>query len=641
MCAICGFVTKSPTSQVVLDRMTDSMKHRGPDDRGIQLFQTGKISYTSGNVGLGHRRLSIIDLSPAGHQPKCDFEQRYWITYNGEIYNYKEIRQKLKSKGRIFYSDSDTEVILQAYMEWNEDCFNKFEGMYSLAIYDTHSESLILARDRLGVKPLYYHVSNGNFLFASELKAFHENPLFQKEVDVSGLSIYLQYGYVPTPQTIFKDTFKLDPGSILVLNKDGTIRRSTYWNLMSQATSAVKLGSSEEEMVDGLESVLRKAFRYRMVSDVPVGVFLSGGIDSALVTALLQKESSTKLRTFTVGFEDSEFDESAQARETARYLGTQHTEILCSKENTEGILDDFSFLYDEPFADTSTIPTHLVSRLTRQYVKVALSGDGGDELFGGYTRFSAAERLGKLSRFPFAKKSISLLINLVPTRMLGSVMKNKFSNIHEKAIKLRNAFSSTGSELSELYDPMISVWQKKELATLMAKQGKPSSMPHGDIFSSIKQMSVSEMLMVYDMITYLPDDILAKVDRASMGAGLESREPFLSPSVIEYSFRLPARMKLRGNQGKYILRKILEKHLPQSYFNGPKQGFGMQFSGWFRERILTLSTDYLSEENIQKTGYFNFQEVKKCLNSYLSDPMMPPGKIWSLLVFQMWHRRWM
>lgn len=635
MCGIAGFWKNTGLKKEIIIYMTNALSHRGPDDEGYYIDEKSGIA-------LGHRRLSVLDLSPKGNQP-MKFDNLI-IVYNGEVYNFKEIKKELEKYGYSFDSDSDTEVILKAFHRWGFDCVNKFRGMWAFAIWDKKNKKLILCRDRIGVKPLFWYYKNGLFMFSSELKSFHKHPDFNKELNLMALSLYLQYGYITSPYCIFKYTYKLEPGHFLIINKNGEIKKEQYWDVKKYFLQGIKekhkwFKKSENEIAEELEEILTESFKLRMVSDVPVGIFLSGGIDSSLVTALLQKEYTTPLKTFTIGFYEKEYNEAHWAKKVAEYLGTEHTELYCTPKEAFEIIPKLPDIYDEPFGDSSGIPTRLVSELAKTKVKVSLSADGGDEQFCGYPRYWViGNKIRKLSKLPI-KGLTSKVLNLLNPQLafiLYTKLKfilPKWTNFRDKYIKLRNVLMY--SDIKTQYDISNKYFLYEDLKQLGLKNR----------FSQLSKLEIEDLnnldLMMYmDLNTYLPDDLLVKVDRATMSISLEGRDPFLDHKILEYSSRLPIQFKYRNGKGKYILRKILYKYVPKKLIKRPKQGFGVPIYEWFKSELRELYCSYLNKERIKREGIFNSGVVDKLLKDYLEDKGINPHKLWFLFIFELWNERW-
>ncbi len=617
--------------------MRDSMTYGGPDDAGTYLDpDTG--------VALGHRRLSILDLSPLGHQPMCDDTGNVWITYNGEVYNFHEIRADLEKAGYRFRSNSDTEVMIKAYDAWGLDAVKRFRGMFAFALWDRRTRQLILCRDRAGVKPLYWYQRDGIFLFSSELKAMHQHPSFTKEIDRQALSSLLALGYVTAPNSIFCNVHRLEPGTILVVNERQERKVVRYWDVREAYLNGAELEKSgywekrsEEEVADELESVLREAFRFRMVSDVPVGVFLSAGIDSSTLCALLTQEGF-HLKTFTIGFNEREFSEAEPAREIARHLGTDHTELFCTPDEARGIIPKLPEMYDEPFGDDSAIPTHLVSQLARRHVTVSLSADAGDELFCGYNKYpTLMKRIRRQRAYPGLPVLGGMLKMIHPDvayslyRFMRPVLP-EYGDFKNKFVSLRQRLTArTPDELDFLTRVR---YQKDELA----RHGLPEPYP---MLGNTAGLDDINAMTYRDFMTYLPDDILVKVDRASMAVALESREPFIDHKVVEFAASLPARLKYRDGVSKYLLRKVLYRYVPERLLDRPKQGFGVPIEQWFRAELRELLVEYLSPSRLKREGFFNAEIVQRLLRDYLDDRRVGIDRLWFLLMFEMWYERWM
>lgn len=641
MCGITG-VRHFGTGRVdedALERMTRALRHRGPDDHGVFVD-------VKNGVALGNQRLAVLDLSPQGHMPMANRKKTLWVTYNGEIYNFREIRRELETRGRTFLSSSDTEVLLEAYEEWGMKAVEKFRGMFAFALWDAQKEELILVRDRAGVKPLYWYRKDDLLLFASEIKAFHEHPLFRKELNPEALSLFLQLGYIPAPHTIFQNAYKLKPGHYARFTKEGNGRQEPYWDIAEIAARPEILGS-EEEVETELETLLLESFQYRMVSDVPVGVFLSGGVDSSTVAALLQSRSKTPLKTFTIGFREKGYDEAPFAKRVAEFLGTDHHELYCTKEMAFSVIPKLADMYDEPFGDSSAIPTYLVSKFAREQVKVVLSGDGGDELFGGYTKYIGAEwyyrkanRLPKLllRLLPWASEILSpeameLLYQMLPLRF------RTHTSVRGKLYKLKDLLRLHHTDLPSIFRTSAAYWTEAQLAKLFHENSSPQEDLYG--FEGMKHLDPFSQMQVADFKVYLADDILTKVDRATMAVGLEAREPFLDYKLVEYAAHLPSSFKFRKGRGKYILKKILAKYLPEKLIERPKQGFGIPISSWLRQDLAPFLHAYLVPEKLRTHGLFDERHVQTMVKGFYAGRRENASRLWFLLMFQMWHERWM
>ncbi len=625
MCRIVGFKDYNSINydlEKTLTLMRDTLIHGGPDDAGNFIYK---------NVALAHRRLSILDLSPLGHQPYI-FENLI-LTYNGEVYNFFEIKKELEGLGYSFSSHSDTEVIIKAYHKWGKSCVDKFRGMFAFAIYDTNSDKLTLCRDRMGVKPLYYYFKDGLFMFASELKAFLKHPKFEKKLNLKALSLYLQHGYIKAPFAIFENCQKLEPAYFLEIDKNQQIKIEKYWDILDYYENPIK-NFNEQEAINELENILTESFKLRMVSDVPVGVFLSGGIDSTIVTTLLQKDSTTPLKTFTIGFNEKNVkNEAPMAKESAKFLKTDHTELYCTAKEALEIIPQIPHLLDEPMADSSIIPTTLVSHLAKSKVSVALSADGGDELFCGYPRFwMTKNRVDKFSNLPFKHligKSVINSSDLIYQIYSKLSFLPQYPNLKDKIVKFGDMMNSSDDlELYKISEQCFTPTNLKELNLDYFNQYDYLELP--------KNLDFISTLMYLDTKSYMVDDILTKVDRATMSVALEGREPFMDNKIVEFIARFPIEFKYKNGVTKYPLRKILEKYIPNEYIDRPKMGFVAPIFDWFKSDLKYLYSEYLSEEKIKKVGVLNHHEVSKLLNDYLEDKGVNHNKLWYLFVFMMW-----
>ena len=640
MCGITGIWDfKNKISPELIEKMTNVLSHRGPDDAGIFID-------SKNNVGFGHRRLSIIDLSPAGHQPMANAEETIWVTFNGEIYNFKEIRAELEIKGYKFKSNSDTEVILKSYEEWGIDAIKKYRGMFAFAIWDKVKEKLFLVRDRAGVKPLYYYSKDNLFLFGSELKSFHQHPKFKKEINFDALALFLQFGYISAPHTIFNNAYKLNPGHYLEINKNGQLKETKYWDIIDYYL-AEPINKSEDDIEKELEKILIESFEYRMVSDVPVGVFLSGGIDSSIVAAILQSKAKIPIKTFTIGFHEKGYNEAPHAKKIAEYLKTDHNELYCTPKDAFEIIPKLVDIYDEPFGDSSGIPTYLVSKFARQKVKVALSADAGDELFCGYSRYGLLngyyETMKKTPLFLFS--FVSAIMSLFSPEVIiiiyniFSFVLPKYTNIKDKIYKFQNVLKYKNKDLSGIVNNSYSYWLENQVKKLLKRPYQ--SINNFFEFGRVKFLPAMSQMQAVDFKTYLCGDILTKVDRATMAASLEAREPLIDHKIAEYISRIPVDLKYRNGESKYILRKILYRYVPKELLDRPKQGFGIPVDSWLKKDLRSLLEKYLSEQNIREQGIFDEKYLKESLGEYLSGKSDSAHKFWFLLMFQMWYERWM
>ncbi|HIP13069.1 MAG TPA: asparagine synthase (glutamine-hydrolyzing) [Arcobacter sp.] len=631
MCGIVGFIDFNKDSDIdILHEMTDVIHHRGPDDSGYSFYKN-----ETAFIGLGHRRLSVLDLSKHGHQPMI-FDSLE-IIYNGEIYNFQEIKKELLEYNYIFNSDSDTEVILKAYHKWGIKAVDKFNGMFAISIYDKEKEKVTLIRDRSGVKPLYYYTKNNIILFGSELKSFHKNKSFHKCINKDSLALYLQYGYIPEPHTIFDDTYKLKSGYYLEIDlSTQNIKEYKYWDVLD-FYNMPKLDISDDEAISKVEELLKSSFSYRMVSDVPVGVFLSGGYDSSIVTAILQSQQKEKLNTFTIGFHEKGFDEAPYAKEVANYLGTNHTEYYCTAKDAIKIIPKLAEIYDEPFGDSSAIPTILVSQLAKKDVTVSLSADGGDEIFAGYSKYTTTLNYhNKLSSMNHYFKSI---------------LKYGMNNVNPKYIPIFNKsynYATRYDKIKKILDSKNSIESMEITSQYFTKSETCNILKNTFIkldtnfqLELLKTNDEINKMLAIDYKTYMVDDILTKVDRATMSVGLEGREPLLDYRIIEFVSQLPSSLKYRNGDKKWLLKQITHKYLPKKMMDRPKKGFSVPIEEWFRDELKEYFLVYLNKERLDKEDLFNSDEVIKLRDSYLMGNKENIQKLWFLLMFEMWYEKWM
>jgi asparagine synthase (glutamine-hydrolysing) len=614
--------------------MRDTLTHRGPDGAGTW------VDATSG-IALGHRRLSIVDLSAAGHQPMHSASGRYVVAFNGEIYNFRSLRADLPA-GLAFHGHSDTEILLAAIETWGfAESLGRFNGMFALALWDRRERALYLARDRFGEKPLYYgRDANGALLFGSELKALRAHPGFCASVDRNSLASLLRTTYIPTPSTIFQNIRKLPPATFLRVASAGDADADPvpYWSMqqVADAGHGRPFVGTESEAVEQLDRHLRKAIELRMVADVPLGAFLSGGIDSSLVVAIMQQESARPVQTFTIGFGEAQFNEADYAKAVARHLGTEHVEHYATAHEALEVVPKLATLYDEPFADPSQIPTYLVSRLARQSVTVALSGDAGDELFCGYSRYSDARRLWhSMSRLPSRLRHFASLAMIhtpdgVADRALRGMSRGRLSSA-----RLRAASELFGArDFDDLYTRMMSTWQDPTTVVLGAY---PEQNPVLSELVRAKRLPMLERMMLADTLTYLPDDILTKVDRASMGVSLEARVPLLDPEVAEFAWSLPTATKFDGVQGKAIVRRVLERYVPNELFDRPKMGFGVPLDAWLRGPLREWADALLDESLLRRDGYFSVPPIRQRWLEHRNGTRNWQRYLWPILIFQAWN----
>ena len=633
MCGISGFIDCNKKSSLeILKSITDILHHRGPDDSGYQFLESDNCQ-----VGLGHRRLSIIDLTDSGKQP-MQFNH-LWITYNGEVYNFKEIKEELIVLKHSFIGHSDTEVILHAFDEWGILCVEKFIGMFAFVIYDIKKGEIFCIRDRAGIKPFFYYWHEGLFLFASELKSFHKHPHFKKEININAVAAFMQYGNVPSPHCIFNNCYKLKPGHYLKFNIPNlSFDIFKYWDVYD-AYSKPKLNISFQEAKIETEKILQSAFDYRMVADVPIGVFLSGGYDSACLTALLQKDRTQKLKTFTIAVPDIGLNEAPFAKEVAKHLGTEHTEYECTQKEALALINDLPYYYDEPFADSSAIPTTLVCKMARKQVTVALSADAGDEVFAGYNRYDYMMKYGqKLNNIPsFIRKGSSLAMNLISANKIP-ILNNKYNfyNRYEKLKSLLNDPSHKNMMLS-----LSRQYDENQLKKILKANFETLHTAYLSDDLKEEHKTALSYMMAIDYQTYLVDDILQKVDRASMTVSLEGREPFLDHRIIEWAAQLPDNFKYFKGNKKYILKEIVHQYIPKELLDRPKMGFAIPIENWLVNDLKNQVLYYLSDEKILKQEIFDLKFVKKIKNDFFSGKKEFGVKIWYLLMFQMWFDKWM
>ncbi|MEM9919742.1 MAG: asparagine synthase (glutamine-hydrolyzing) [Bacteroidota bacterium] len=635
MCGIVGFSDfNKRSSEEMLAKMTEVLHHRGPDDSGSYFTDVPLAQ-----LGFGHRRLSIIDLSRLGHQPMVSEDGNHRIVYNGEVYNFKEIRVELEKRGHRFRSNSDTEVILKSYIEWGTAGFDRFIGMFALCIYDQSKEKLILLRDRAGVKPLYYSWEDGLFLFSSELKCFHQHNGWKKEIDTNGVSLFLKHGWIPAPHTIFKKTYKLKPGHFLELNlRTKDLKEHKYWDVFDYYNKP-RLDLSLDEALSHTHELLKSASEYRMVSDTPVGVFLSGGYDSSTVAALLQSDRTERLKTFAIGFDEKEFDEAPYAKQVANHLGTDHTELYCSQEEALQLFDRLPLYYDEPFGDSSAIPTMLVSQLASQHVKVALSADGGDEVFAGYTRyFSDASVFEKIHKIPKPIRQLyghtlsGKLAPLLASNTYKEILYQKFDAV----IGLENVKTSYRYRVEPIH------FSDRELNRLiLGQKGKAYGHTfYDDMHLLSTDLDKIRFMTALEYKTTMVDDILVKVDRATMSYSLESREPLLDHRLIEFSSRLPRHILCHRDIPKYLIREICHRYIPREIMERPKRGFAIPTRQWLNDRLKKHVDHYFSDSFIRQQGIFHVDETNKMLRDFYDGTDNNPERLWIFLMFQIWFDKW-
>ena len=647
MCGLTGFLDKSRAftaekSEALLRSMSQTMHLRGPDD-------SGEWADPAAGVALGFRRLAIVDLSPAGHQPMTSHSGRYVIAFNGEVYNFNQLRTELKNANLVleFRGGSDTEVMLACIESWGvEAAVKKFLGMFAIALWDRKDRVLSLVRDRLGVKPLYYGILGNSLVFGSELKPFRKHPDFKGEVDRDALTLFLRHSYIPAPYSIYKNILKLPPGTILTIPCESTLLSEPipYWSVKAAAEygSANLYKGDDTEATDDLDRLLRDAVGLRMIADVPLGVFLSGGIDSTVVTAQMQAQSAKQVKTFTIGFEEEGYNEAHQAKEIARILGTQHTELYVSQKDAMGVIPQLPDIYDEPFSDSSQIPTYLVSKLARQSVTVSLSGDGGDELFGGYTRYFQGKAIwNRLKHIPSPLKGgvANAMSALSPQawnaiyRVFSPAMPARLRQSHpgEKIVKLAEIVPSQSSD--EMYRKLVSHW-KNPASIVKNGTEPPTVLTDRNQWAQLDDFT--QRMMYLDTVTYLPGDILTKVDRASMGVSLEAREPLLDHRIVEFAWSLPMSMKIREGQGKWLLRQVLYRYVPKEQMERPKMGFGIPLAEWLRGDLREWAESLLDAKKLEREGFFHPEPIRAKWNEHISGKINWHYYLWDILMFQSW-----
>ena len=634
MCGFTGFLSDNAGSFGLdtLERMAGAIAHRGPDDQGLWLD-------AEAGIALGHRRLAIVDLSKAGHQPMQSESGRYVFVFNGEIYNHATMRAEIEARGSApqWRGHSDTETLLAGFEVWGVvETLRRAIGMFAFALFDRKLRTLTLGRDRLGEKPIYYGWSKGVFLFGSELKALRCHPAFSGEIDRQALAAFLKYQYVPGPESIYSGIAKLQPGCLLTLSlaqREPVIE--TYWSAIKQAQAGVKnrFSGSPDEAVDALEALLADAIGQQMMADVPVGAFLSGGIDSSTVVALMQKRSARPVRSFAIGFDVPGFNEAIYAREVARHLGTEHTELYVTPQAALELVPRLPEFYDEPFADSSQIPTYLVAQLARQQVTVSLSGDAGDELFAGYNTYAMAERFERIA------KSMPGFFRQFLAGGMEALGEPFASGAGRPALARQMRLAAhvlRGRGLSERADRLQTHWQKGEGLVV----GVPHALAPFDLATDeFANFTTAEKLMARDLVHYLPDDILVKLDRASMAVALESRVPMLDHRVVEFAWSLPMALKWREGQTKWVLRQVLYRHVPRAMIDRPKKGFSVPIAAWLRGPLKEWAADLLDAKRLEAEGFLNPVMISTAWNEHISGRVDRHNDLWSVLMFQQWLRR--
>jgi len=626
MCGIVGIWERDGKVDAgVLESMRDSLTHRGPDDSGVFID-------AGGQVGLGHRRLSILDPSPSGHQPME--RAGAWAVHNGEVYNFAELRRELEALGHRFSTGTDTEVVLLAYRQWGLEAVHRFRGMFATAIWDENARELHLIRDRVGVKPLYYAVDEHRVVFASELRALLRHPAVEREEDLDALHLYFKLSFIPSPYSIIRGVSKLEPGHTLTIGAAGPPRIRRYWSVFDAYRQPLLAGVTEDEASAELERLLVECFQLRMVSDVPVGLFLSGGIDSTTVAALLQSRSSEPLRTFTVAFSASAWDESKAARRIADHLGTDHHEFRVDPSVALETIPRLGDIYDEPFGDSSGVPTNVISRFAAQHVKVALSADGGDELFLGYRHHRSL-----MSMYP-RMRATRPLWNVLASAAPGAAVSRLHPALGLKLNKMRQ-LSRHGASMARFLFTARGEWCDDEIDRLLGRSGDAVDRfvaPFEEFEADARDFG--DFMRAADYRSLMSDDMLVKVDRASMAESLEVREPLLDHRIVEYVARLPRDLVFRDGVSKHLMRRVLYRFVPRELVDRPKQGFAVPVDEWLRRDLRPLLTDYINRDRIVRGGVLAWKDVEAELNAFLSGRRRKASRVWLLLEYLLWRERW-
>jgi asparagine synthase (glutamine-hydrolysing) len=643
VCGITGFFDRSASSadaqlQAMARAMSDALSHRGPDDEGVW-------TDAAAGIALAFRRLSIRDLSPAGHQPMVSHSGRFVISYNGEIYSQDEIARDMVARGVNFCGHSDTEVMLESFAAVGlKPTLDRLIGMFAIALWDRQERTLVLIRDRVGIKPLYWGQFGDLFFWGSELKALRAHPGCSPGIDRDAVAAYMRHAYVPAPRTIYRGINKLPPGCMLTLLPGAEPKIEPFWDARSIVSNAVRHRSdfSDAEATDRLEELLKDAVGRRLVADVPLGAFLSGGIDSSTVVALMQAQSNRPVRTYTIGFDELGYDEAQNAKAVAAHLGTDHTELYVAPEHAREIIPRLPDMYDEPFADSSQIPTFLVSEMTRRHVTVALSGDGGDEVFAGYNRYTQGQRIWeRMQRVPMPLRALGAAgIRALPPALWDRLLKAMPGGLqkHLSGRRLyKGADALTDRDGAAFYRAIVSQFEDPDT---MVPGGHE---PHGVLWDDTVRAAVPdfvERMQFLDLVTYLPDDILAKVDRASMAVSLEVRVPLLDHRVIDFAFRLPPSLKLRGQEGKWLLRQVLYRHVPRALVERPKMGFGIPIGAWLRGPLRAWAEDLLDARRLTEGGLIDPAPVRRMWATHLAGTSNLEYPLWTVLMLEAWRRRW-
>jgi asparagine synthase (glutamine-hydrolysing) len=641
MCGLTGFFDIAASlpadeARARIAAMTETIRHRGPDDGDVWVD-------AAAGIALGHRRLSIVDLSAAGHQPMVSSCGRFVVAYNGEAYNADDLRPELEAAGRPFRGHSDTEVIVEGCAVWGvRATVERLIGMFALAVWDRQERRLTLVRDRMGIKPLYWGRFGDLFAFGSELKTLRAMPGWTPEIDRGAVAAYMRHTWIPAPFTIYRGVFKLEAGKILSIGADGATNLETYWSVEGAARAAAvdKGRMGDGEAADALHDLLADAVKRRMVADVPLGAFLSGGIDSSTVAALMQAQSDRPVKTFSIGFREAGYDEAQHAKAVARHLGTEHTELYAEPSHALDLIPRLPDIYDEPFADSSQIPTYLVSAMTRRHVTVALSGDGGDELFGGYNRYLWAGKFHRLSRrLPGAVRSAgAAALTAMPEGLIGLALRAKGDHRSPALIKdrlLKIAKILPESDPDAIYRRLLTHWEG-----VVPGAAEPKGAVWDDGMRDWLP-DFMERMQARDMLAYLPDDILTKVDRASMAVALEARVPIIDHRVVEFSWRLRRDQKIRDGQGKWLLRQVLYRYVPRDLVERPKTGFSMPVAEWLRGPLKDWAADLLDEKRLREDGLFDAAAIRRAWDEHQSGRRNWQYHLWAATMFQAWKARWM
>lgn len=637
MCGISGFWSKKNAHSELALKMVQNLKHRGPDSVGV-------LNSSDEKLALAHQRLSIIDLTAAGHQPMASYCKQHILTFNGEIYNHDEIRKKLDSEfAQIKWKGySDTEVLLNSLKYWGvKKTLPKLSGMFAFAYWNEKDKTLFLARDRLGEKPLYFGKHNNTFMFGSELKALKAHPSFSYNIDRDALAQYMSYSYVPAPYSIYQNIFKLKPAHYIVVKNFGEniSEQYCYWDLKNIANNAlINKVEDEKQVVEDLDKLLRNSVKNQMMSDVPIGAFLSGGYDSSTVVALMQAESIKPIKTFTIGFKEDDFNEAKHAKKIAKHLGTEHAELYLGSQQALDIVDRLPDIYDEPFSDVSQIPTLLVSKLAKRDVTVALSGDGGDELFCGYKRYFLQKKIWNiLKRIPISLRPLlAIILKNFPGGLAELLIKSlpkryQIKNVKDRLPKLAEWVNHKNFE--SFYLESISHFNTTNQIVL---DGRLEKFKSKNLVNTILGLNDQEKMMLIDILTYLPDNILHKLDRASMAASLETRIPLLDHRIVEYALRIPLEIKIKDGQGKWPLRQVLYKYLPKEITERPKQGFSVPIEDWLRGPLKQWASELIDKNRLIKEGFFDAEMITQIWDDHLSGKRRFQSYLWNILVFQQW-----